>query len=137
MALIPTRVHAVYDYVAGLALIAVPLLAAGDYRGPAVWVPVALGVVALATSLMTRYELGVVRVLPMSAHLGLDVLAGLLLAASPWLFRFADVVYWPHALVGLTEVGFALMTSRVPSLIATNTGGLAGGIRTVPDATVR
>ncbi|MDB5294586.1 MAG: hypothetical protein JWO31_569 [Phycisphaerales bacterium] len=133
MALIPTRVHAVYDYVSGAALIAIPLLAAGTYRGPAVWVPVVIGVLALGMSLMTRYELGAVRVLPMPAHLGMDMLAGLLLAASPWLFRFADVIAWPHVVAGLAEIGLAAVTARTPSLIGTNTGGMAGSVRTVPD----
>ena len=44
MRFIPTRVHAAFDYIVGLALIVMPFWAAGNARGPAVWVPVVLGV---------------------------------------------------------------------------------------------
>lgn len=43
----------------------------------------------LLSSLMTRYELGLVRVIPFKAHLALDVAAGLFTFAAPWLFGFS------------------------------------------------
>jgi hypothetical protein len=134
MALIPTRVHGVYDYVSGAALVAVPLLAAGSYRGAGVWVPVTLGVVAVVMSLMTRYELGLVKAVPMPVHLGMDVLAGAVLAASPWLFGFADVVHLPHLIAGLAEVGLALATSRVPATTLGTAAGTPSGIAAHPHA---
>ena len=39
---------------------------------------------------------------------------GVLLAASPWLFGFADRVYWPHLILGLAEIGAGLMTRTTP-----------------------
>lgn len=76
------------------------------------WLPQVLGAGIIAMSLVTRYELSVAKIIPLKFHLGVDVLSGILLAASPWLFSFADRIWWPHLLVGLLEVGVVLMTKR-------------------------
>jgi hypothetical protein len=112
--LIPTRIHGLLDYSVGLLLIATPWLFGFADRGAETWLPVMLGAGAILYSLVTDYELGLVRMLSMRAHLGLDVLSGLLLAASPWLFGFSEYVYLPHLLLGVLEIGVALFTERVP-----------------------
>src|SRR3954466_1777092 len=86
MNLIPTRVHGFLDYIVGLLLILAPWLFGFAHHGAATWMPVILGAGALVYSLFTRYELGAVKAIPMPAHLALDGLSGLLLAASPWIF---------------------------------------------------
>jgi hypothetical protein len=50
-------------------------------------------------------------------HLLLDAASGLLLAVSPWLFGFADRVFWPHLVIGLVEIGAALTTRTIPDTI--------------------
>jgi hypothetical protein len=114
MRFIPTRIHGILDYAMGLLLIASPWLFGFANGGPEQWLPVALGVGALLYSLLTDYELGVARVIPMSGHLTLDLLSGVLLAVSPWLFGFSDVVWMPHLVLGLLEVGAALTTRTTP-----------------------
>jgi hypothetical protein len=47
-------------------------------------------------------------------HLGVDVMGGTLLAASPWLFGFADRIWWPHLLIGLMEIAGPPVTDRRP-----------------------
>lgn len=114
MRFIGTKAHGVLDYLMGIVLIASPWLFQ-FYRGEAEsWVPIALGIVILLYSLFTDYELGVVRGISMRAHLNLDLLGGLVLATSPWLFGFADYVYLPHLLLGIAEMGAALTTRKVP-----------------------
>jgi hypothetical protein len=66
--------------------------------------------------LLTRYELGAIKLIPMRVHLGLDMASGVLLAVSPWLFGFSDRVFWPHLILGLIEIGTALMTEREPAV---------------------
>lgn len=89
--MISTRAHGIIDYVMAATLIAVPFLFNfGAQEAPALWVPVILGVVVLMTSLITRYELSIAKIIPMPIHIGAEVLVGLVLAASPWLFGFAD-----------------------------------------------
>jgi len=115
MRFIPTSVHGVVDYLTGVLLIAAPWLFNFAQGGAEAWVPVALGAGVILYSLLTDYELGVARVLSMGAHLGLDAASGVLLAASPWLFGFSDVVYLPHLIIGLFEVVAALTTRTTPS----------------------
>lgn len=115
MRFIPTRIHGMLDYGMGLLLIAAPWILGFAAGGAETWVPVILGAGVIGYSLFTDYELGVVRTISMPAHLWLDGLGGLLLAASPWLFGFSDHVWVPHLVLGLAEVGAALLTKKVPA----------------------
>ncbi len=115
MQLIPTRTHGVIDYLTGLLLVVAPWLFGFANGGAAQWVPVVLGIGVIGYSLLTDYELGLARVISMPVHLGLDIAGGILLAASPWLFGFADIIVWPHLLVGLMEILVASCTYRYPS----------------------
>jgi hypothetical protein len=74
------------------------------------WIPIAAGVGMLGLSVLTAYEAGVWRMIPMPAHLTVDGMTGVLLAASPSLFGFVDVVLLPHLVLGLGEVAAALIT---------------------------
>jgi uncharacterized membrane protein HdeD (DUF308 family) len=72
-----------------------------------------LGIGLIAYSLFTNYELGVWKVAPMAVHNVIDVVAGALLAASPWLFGFADEsanVWLPHVIVGAAAIFLGLTT---------------------------
>lgn len=115
MRFIPTRIHGYLDYAIGLLLIAAPWILGFSRGGAETWVPVLLGAGAIAYSLMTDYELGVVRRLSMGTHLWMDGVSGVLLAASPWLFGFAEYVWAPHLILGILEIGAALTTQTRPA----------------------
>ena len=112
MRVIGTKTHGMLDYLMGALLIASPWIFNFDRGGAETWVPVILGVSALIYSLFTNYEMGASRQLSMRTHLTLDLMSGILLAASPWLFGFADYVWAPHLALGLFEVVASLMTKR-------------------------
>ncbi len=114
MRVIPTRVHGIVDYLMGVVLIVAPWILGFADGGAEQWVPIILGAGTIVYSLMTDYELGVVKLIPMPTHLAIDLVAGILLAASPWLFGFADNVYWPHLILGILEIGASLMTQTRP-----------------------
>ena len=114
MRFIPTKVHGVLDYIVGLLLIAAPWVFNFDNGSATQWVPVIIGVVVILMSLMTNYEAGAMKVISMSTHLTMDVIAGIFLAASPWIFGFADQVYGPHLIVGLFSIFSGLMTETTP-----------------------
>ena len=110
MRILSTRAHGVIDYAMGLLLIVSPYLFGFNTGGAAQWTPMVVGIALLGLSVMTNYELALVRIIPMPVHLAADVGAGLLLAVSPWLFGFSDRVTWPHVIFGLLEIGAGLMT---------------------------
>ena len=102
------------DYLSGVLFIASPWLFGFNDGGAAQWIPMLVGFSVLLMSLFTEYELGVKKGIKMATHLNTDVIVGIFLAASPWLFGFADVVYLPHLIFGLIEAGAGLITERVP-----------------------
>ena len=112
--LIPTRVHGVIDYLTSGTLLGAPeLLRLRDVPSAALTLRLP-GAKAAAYSLLTDYELGALRVLPMPVHLAMDAASGALLASSPWLFGFASEGprHWvPHVLAGATEM-LAAATTR-------------------------
>lgn len=117
--MISTKVHGYIDYMMGVLLIASPWLF--DFpEGAATTLPIVLGAGTIVYSLMTDYELGLLKVLSMKAHLGIDLMAGILLIAAPWLFGFADEVFWPFVILGILEVGASLMTQKHPSYAETS-----------------
>ena len=116
MRFIPTRVHGAIDYLWGIALLASPWLFGFADVPSATWIAIAFGAGAILYAALTAYELGVLRILPMSLHLILDGLGGMALAASPFLFGFADRVYLPQLLFGLFSVAASLCTRMEPVL---------------------
>lgn len=115
MRFINTRIHGMIDYMMGILLIISPWLFGFANGGAAQWVPIILGLGALMYSLMTDYELGLLKIISVKAHLMIDLIAGIFLAASPWIFGFADEVYLPHLILGIAEIGASLMTEQHPS----------------------
>ena len=90
MRFIPTKFHAPLDYIVGAVLIAGPWIFQYSDSGAATAISIVLGIGLIAYSLFTNYELGLWKVAPMAVHNVIDIVAGALLAASPWLFGFAD-----------------------------------------------
>lgn len=84
--LLPAWLHAVADYAVGLSLIVVAVAAGGS--GKAVAVGVVVGAVVLIVSMLTKYPLGVAKVLPFTVHSAGDYLAAALLIGSPFALGF-------------------------------------------------
>ncbi len=114
MKIIDTKTHGYLDYLVGILLIAAPWLFGFYEGGSESWIPIILGVGTIIYSLITDYELGAVGILNMKLHLTIDLVAGIFLAASPWLFGFSDIIAWPHVVVGLMEILVSLMTNPKP-----------------------
>lgn len=115
MRFITTRQHGIWDYIVNPLLMLAPWLLGFARGGPETWIPFFIGLIGLVGSMSTDYEMGLIRAVPMAGHLALDIVVGIFLAISPWLFGFADYVYWPHLVVGLAVLLGALMTQSVPS----------------------
>lgn len=123
MRFLSTRVHGMIDYATGGLLLIAPWLFGFADGSAAQWVPMVLGASIIVMSLITDYELSLARIIPLGAHLAVDGLGGALLAVSPWLFGFADRIYWPHLIIGIAEIGVSLITRTRPG---TESGAAVG-----------
>jgi hypothetical protein len=115
MRFVPTKFHAPLDYIVGVALIAMPWIFQFSDVTSATVLSVVLGIGLIAYSLFTDYELGVWKVAPMAVHNLIDVVAGALLALSPWLFGFADEganAWLPLVVVGVAAIFLGLTTKQ-------------------------
>ena len=84
--LLPAWLHAVADYAVGAGLIVIALAVGGS--GKAVAAGVVVGVTVLVVSMLTRYPLGVAKVLPFTVHSAGDYLAAALLLVAPFALNF-------------------------------------------------
>lgn len=115
MRFISTRAHGFLDYAFGALLIFAPWIFNFSDIEAAKWVAILIGAGAILYSIITDYELGLLKVIPMSGHLMIDLLAGAFLAASPWIFGFAEYIFWPHLVFGILEIGASLFTQKHPA----------------------
>ena len=113
---IPTGVHAYFDYIGGIGLLAAPFVF-GFYRvgGAAVIIPMILGIGLILYSLLTNYELGIpaLKFIPMWLHLVFDFVASAFLAISPFVFGFINKtpnVWLPHIIAGVGVIVLVLVT---------------------------
>jgi hypothetical protein len=86
--LLPAWFHAIADYAVGITLIVVAVAVGGT--GAAVATGVVVGAVVLIVSMLTRYPLGVAKVLPFTVHSAGDYLAAALLVLAPFVLGFTD-----------------------------------------------
>ncbi|WP_439488007.1 SPW repeat protein [Algoriphagus sp.] len=112
MRFIDSKTHGVLDYLSGILFLASPWIFGFSDNNPAMWIVILVGAMVIMMSLLTKYELAAARVIPFTTHLTADVIVGLFLIVSPWLFGFAEEVKWPHVAFGILALGAGLMTRK-------------------------
>ncbi|MBA3900823.1 MAG: SPW repeat protein [Bacteroidetes bacterium] len=111
MEIISSKTHGYLDYVVALLITASPKIFNFEDKGKAAkYIPIFIGTGALIYGMLTKYKPGLVKAIPMDVHLLLDEISGVFMAASPWLFGFSNKVKVPHLVMGLVEIGAALIT---------------------------
>lgn len=140
---ITTRMHGMLDYPAGVLLIAAPwIFGFSDASDAAVAVPIIVGALIILQSLITDYELSLARIIPMPGHLGIDMIAAIVLALSPVIFGFTDEgtnAWLPHVVAGVGLLVASALTNPHPSGTRAGTaprghGGGSRGGRPTPTA---
>ncbi len=86
---IPAFVHGLLEYVAGALLIAAPFLFTFD-SDTATAVSLVAGVAVLIIAASTAMSTGLIKSIPVPAHVILDYALAIVLIASPFLFGFDD-----------------------------------------------
>ncbi|QMU29090.1 SPW repeat domain-containing protein [Adhaeribacter radiodurans] len=109
---ISRQMHGVADYSYIPTITAAPELFNFKEEKTATTLCRVLGGNLFLTSILTRAEWGLVKVLPFKAHLALDVAAGIFTASAPWLFGFADNTNARNAFLafGLTSIAAASLS---------------------------
>jgi hypothetical protein len=113
MTRISTRTHGVLDFLTAGTLVALPRVLGWGERVTNTLTGVAIG--TLGYSLLTNYEFGVLRVLPMRGHLAIDAMSGVALCAAPAMFPEEDrSTHATLVALGLFEIGAAMLTQPEP-----------------------
>ena len=124
MPVLSSRMHGFLDYIVSILLLITPdALGFTSIGGPAVAIPRVIGGLILMQTVLTRYESGLIEILPFSIHLGMEIVFGGFLLASPLLFGFYDeaaIVWLPHVLVGAFVLLSALTTETQPRFMASD-----------------
>ena len=102
-------VHGIFDYLAALALIAAPfVLGLGKISPLVYWLSVIAGVVLILYSLLTNYSYSLAKIIPFKVHLVLDLIAGIVFVAAPFVL----------GLVGLAKLYCLVMGIGVILVVA-------------------
>jgi hypothetical protein len=115
MRFLRTSIHGWLDYGLGVILLAFPLMSGLHQNGIVTWVPILLGLSVVLYSLCTNYEMGLLRILPMTLHLALDFSGGVVLVAVALLFAPTQAAWVLLLVLGVFEIGTSLVTSTVTS----------------------
>jgi hypothetical protein len=110
MKLLSTKTHGVIDYVWAGLLPVLPSILNGNSTTS--WLLRLAGLTSLAYSLLTRYELGAAKVLPMKTHLRLDFVQSVLLITSPLWTGEQRKVRWVLLGLGIFSLVAALVTEK-------------------------
>jgi hypothetical protein len=111
---ISTRTHGILDYLMSAKLAILPSMLGFSPRMTRALQTVAAG--KLVYSMLTDNELGVARVIPMKAHLAMDAIGGIALAALPFMLDEDDDVATMVCIgAGLMELTSATLTETEPS----------------------
>ena len=128
---VDATLHGVVDYTAGTTLLTVfPKLAGIEGTRAARQIRIA-GAIHAGYSTVTDYPLGVVKALPFQAHLAMDAIGAIALAATPFItgqYKKGPDQWVPHVALCLFELASLAMTDP------TGRGNFHGDVKSVQDA---
>jgi hypothetical protein len=106
---LPAWFHAIADYAVG-ALLIIVAIAAGD-GGKEVGLGVVVGATVLLVSMLTKYPLGVAKVLPFTVHSAGDYLAAALLIVGPAALSISGGIAAFYVVMGVAVLAVSLVTN--------------------------
>ena len=114
MKLISIKLHSILDYIFGILLILSPWIFMFNKDIFDAGSPIVVGIFVILYSLFTNYNYSLFKLIPLRFNLVLDIACGFVLAISPWILNFSDIVYVPHVFMGTVQILLALNTNRNP-----------------------
>jgi hypothetical protein len=117
---ISLTLHSLLEPVIAALLIAAPFLFGFSDEGAPTAVSIVIGIGVLVVGMSTRWRLSLVKAIPVSVHLTIDLIVGALLIASPFLFGFSDETEPTAVFIGggiihlLVSIGTRYRREEVP-----------------------
>jgi VIT1/CCC1 family predicted Fe2+/Mn2+ transporter len=127
MKLISSKNHTYIGLVVGAALVVAPWIFQFDDVSSAKWSAILVGLSVLVNEVVTTSPASPLKIVPMKIHVALDVVTGVFLLVTPFLFQFSDedaTAWVPHVVVGLLIAGYALLTDTSDAFQAAGTDGM-------------
>jgi hypothetical protein len=88
MKVISSFIHGLIDYIVVIFLWTAPFMfEMSDLVSNALFI---LGGVHLLLTILTDYDLGIIKLIPLAAHGLIELIVAILLVASPWLLQVSD-----------------------------------------------
>jgi hypothetical protein len=113
MRIIRTQLHGLIDYLFALVLL-LPLITGHGTTGKDTIVFTILGLAIITMSMITDYEFGLIKLIPMKVHLLIDLIISFFIIAMPILFPLENYyLYWP-VILGVTGVLVTILSSSRP-----------------------
>jgi hypothetical protein len=88
MKILSPRVHGYLDYLVVVAFALAPTLL--DFSKTPATISYVLAAVHLTETLITKFPLGLIKILPFTVHGSIEFVLSFVLVAMPWIFGYAD-----------------------------------------------
>lgn len=111
---ISRQMHGVADYLYAPLTFTAPQLVGFEDEDNAVAACQALGAGVMATTMLTRAEWGLCKIIPFKVHLGLDVAVSLFTLAAPWIFGFSKNTKARNTFLVMATVGSVVTALSKP-----------------------
>jgi len=108
--LISTSAHALFDYAISAALLGGPWIFDFQDDPGAKLLSLIAGAGIALLSLLTRYEGGLIKLLPFPVHLRSDIVLALALIVSPWVLGLSDTAKTFLVIVGVVNFAISFAT---------------------------
>ena len=112
MKIINTKLHGIIDYASALVLL-LPWIVDFHPSSEDTWILTSIGSAIAVYSLITNYEFGMVKIIPMRTHLVFDIVISIFLISTPFVFNLYHYSKWP-VIVGIIGLIVSALTNPVP-----------------------
>lgn len=113
--MISVKAHGIADYFVAIFLILSPFAFGLSNIPEARLVFIGLGSALLTYSLLTRYQVSILKVLPIPGHMDIDIFGGLFIILAPSLLHYRSLLtpsqFAFHVVLGVFMIGFVGVTA--------------------------
>lgn len=112
MRFIPVNVHNILEYIFGMLTAMLPWLLDFTGANPETYTMIAAGAAVILIALYTNYKYSLAKIIAFNTNLTLEIIIGVLLAASPWILGFNTRIFIPHLTMGILLILISLMSEK-------------------------